>query len=119
MARILIADDALVIRTVLRRLLALRGHDVVGEAASGEEALAGFREHAPDLTTLDMSMPGMGGMQALRAITKASPRARVIMCTVLGQERHVLEALEAGARGFVLKPVRADDLALAVETALR
>jgi two-component system chemotaxis response regulator CheY len=119
MARILIADDALLIRTVLRRVLTQAGHEVVGEAASGEEAVRLFVRHAPDVVVLDISMPGMDGLGALRTIVGSARAARIVMCSVLSEERHVFEALEWGARGFVTKPVRAPQLLETVDAALR
>lgn len=119
MARILIADDALLVRTVLRRVLARGGHEVVGEASSGEEAVWLFVRRAPDVTLMDISMPGMDGLGALRTIVRSSRAARVVMCSVLNEERHVFEALQWGARGFVPKPVRAAQVLGTVDAALR
>ncbi len=119
MARILIADDALLVRTVVRRLLTQAGHEVVGEAATGDEAVRLFVRHAPDVTLMDISMPGLDGLGALRTIVRSARAARIVMCSVLSEERHVFEALEWGARGFVTKPVRAERLLGAVEHALR
>jgi len=109
-ARILIADDALLVRTVLRRVLADAGHELAAEASSGEEAVALFARHRPDVAILDISMPGMGGLDALRAVLRTSPAARVVMCSVHREERHVIEALSWGARAYVTKPVRAPEL---------
>jgi two-component system chemotaxis response regulator CheY len=118
MARVLIVDDAAFMRKVLADALAEGGHEVVGEAADGNEAVELYRELRPDVTTLDITMPEKDGMAALREILGLDPAARVIMCSALGQESKVLESIKAGARDFVVKPFQTDRVLDAVGKAL-
>ena len=105
-ARVLIVDDALFMRTMLRNIFVESGFDVVGEAGSGIEAVERYRELAPDLTTMDIVMPELNGIESLKRIMALDPRARVVMCSALGQESLIIEALEAGARDFIVKPFK-------------
>jgi two-component system chemotaxis response regulator CheY len=107
-ARVLIVDDAAFMRKVLRDTLSAGGHEVVGEGATGAEAVDLYLELRPDVVTLDVTMPEKDGMAALREILGADPAARVIMCSALGQEAKVLESIRAGARDFVVKPFHPD-----------
>ena len=118
MARVLVVDDAAFMRKVLTDALAQGGHDVVGEAANGVEAVARFQELNPDVTTLDITMPEKDGLEALREILAANPAARVIMCSALGQDSKVLESIKCGAKDFVVKPFQADRVLEAVGKAL-
>ena len=105
-ARVLIVDDALFMRTMLRNIFAESGFEVVGEAGNGIEAVEKYRQLAPDLTTLDIVMPERNGIEALKQIVALDPRARVVMCSALGQESLIIEALDAGARDFIVKPFK-------------
>jgi two-component system chemotaxis response regulator CheY len=105
-ARVLIVDDALFMRTMLRNIFAESGFDVVGEAGNGTEAVEKYRQLAPDLTTMDIVMPESNGIEALKRIMALDPRARVVMCSALGQESLIIEALDAGARDFIVKPFK-------------
>jgi two-component system chemotaxis response regulator CheY len=118
MARVLVVDDAAFMRKVVSDALSGGGHEVIGEAATGVEAIARFLELQPELTTLDITMPEMDGLTALREIIALDPRARVIMCSALGQESKVLEAIKAGAKDFVVKPFKADRVLDAVGKAM-
>jgi two-component system chemotaxis response regulator CheY len=118
MARVLIVDDAAFMRKVLSDALAKGGHEVVGEAANGLEAVAQFQELRPDVTTLDITMPEKDGIQALKEILAADPGARVIMCSALGQESKVLESIKSGAKDFVVKPFQPDRVLEAIGKAL-
>ena len=118
MARILVVDDALFMRTMVADVLTKAGHEIVGEAANGVEAVALQLELKPDLTTLDITMPEKDGITALRDIRASDPTARVIMCSALGQESKVLEAVKAGAKDFVVKPIQPERLAEAAAKAL-
>jgi two-component system, chemotaxis family, chemotaxis protein CheY len=118
MARVLVVDDALMMRKMLGDALAKGGHEVVGEAANGEEAVASFQSLKPDVTTLDITMPEKDGITALREILALDPTARVVMCSALGQEAKVLESIKAGAKDFVVKPFQADRVLEAVGKAL-
>lgn len=104
--RILIVDDALFMRNLLRDIFTRGGFEVVGEAADGEEAVETYRRLRPDLVTLDIVMPRMSGLQALRQIVAEDPGACIVMCSALGQEAMILEAVEGGARDFIIKPFR-------------
>ena len=106
--RVLIADDAAFMREMLRDILTDGGYEVVGEAADGNEAVSAFAKHNPDLVTLDIVMPRKSGLEALREIIAGHPGACVVMCSALGQEALVMEALEAGARDFIVKPFKPD-----------
>ena len=106
--RVLIADDAAFMREMLRDILGHAGFEVCAEAADGNEAVACYEEHEPDLVTLDIVMPRKSGLEALREIIARDPGATVVMCSALGQEALVMEALESGARDFVVKPFKAD-----------
>ena len=119
MARVLVVDDAAFMRKVVSDALNRGGHEVIGEAATGAEAVARYQELQPELTTLDITMPDMDGLTALREIIAIDPLARVIMCSALGQEGKVLEAIKAGAKDFVVKPFKADRVLDAVGKALR
>jgi two-component system chemotaxis response regulator CheY len=105
-ARVLIVDDALFMRTMLRNILVESGFEVVGEAGTGDEAVEKYRVLGPDLTTMDIVMPDMNGIEALKQIMALDPRARVVMCSALGQESLIIDALEAGARDFIVKPFK-------------
>ena len=118
MARVLVVDDAAFMRKMVSDALAKGGHEVVGEAGNGQEAVDRFQELKPDLMTLDITMPDMDGITALKAILDVDPGARVIMCSALGQERKVLESIKAGARDFVVKPFEPDRVLEAVGKAL-
>ena len=105
-ARVLIVDDALFMRTMLRNIFVESGFEVVGEAGNGNDAVEKYRALVPDLTTMDIVMPEKNGIEALKLIMAFDPRARVVMCSALGQESLIIEALEAGARDFIVKPFK-------------
>lgn len=104
--RILIADDALFMRNMLREIFVKAGFQVVGEAANGVEAVERYHELRPDLVTMDIVMPLKSGIEALQQITREDPDARVVMCSALGQEALVIEAVQAGAKDFIVKPFK-------------
>ena len=108
MARVLVVDDAAFMRKMVRDALTNGGHEVVGEGATGAEAVTLYQELNPELTTLDITMPEKDGLQALKDIIALDPDARIIMCSALGQEGKVLEAVKAGAKDFVVKPFKPD-----------
>jgi two-component system chemotaxis response regulator CheY len=107
---IVIADDSIITVKRLQPLIEGLGHRVVAIAASAAEALEAYRRHRPDLMTMDLSMPDMNGVEATGRIIGEFPTARIIMVTSHGHERMVIDSLEAGASGYVLKPVRIDKL---------
>ncbi len=118
MARVLVVDDAAFMRKMVSDALVKAGHEVVGEAANGVEAVASYQALKPELTTLDITMPEKDGLTALGEIMSLDPSARVIMCSALGQESKVLESIKLGARDFVVKPFNADRVQAAVTKAL-
>ena len=118
MARVLVVDDAAFMRKLLGDALASGGHEVVGQAANGQEAVARFQELRPELTTLDITMPEKDGLAALAEIMAIDPKARVVMCSALGQETKVLESIKLGAKDFVVKPFQPDRVLAAIGKAL-
>jgi two-component system, chemotaxis family, chemotaxis protein CheY len=116
--RVLIVDDAAFMRNMIREIFVGAGYQVVGEATHGIEAVQRHRELKPDLTTMDIVMPYKNGIEATREIVRATPDAVVVICSALGQEALVLEAIEAGAADFVVKPFRAEDVLAVVRKVL-
>jgi two-component system chemotaxis response regulator CheY len=115
---VLVCDDAVFMRTMISDILTQAGLDVVGEAESGTEAVAKYRTLKPDLVTMDIIMPDMGGIEAVRAITQFDPEARVLMCSAMGQQALVAEAIQAGAKDFVVKPFQPSRVLEAVQRVL-
>jgi two-component system chemotaxis response regulator CheY len=118
MARVLVVDDAAFMRKMVSDALTGGGHEIVGEAANGAEAVQRFQELRPDVMTLDITMPEKDGLSALREIIAVDPGAKVVMCSALGQESKVLESIKLGAKDFVVKPFQADRVVSAIEKAL-
>ncbi|KPK73606.1 chemotaxis protein CheY [candidate division WOR_3 bacterium SM23_60] len=102
--RVLIVDDAMFMRRMLSDILEKGGHTVCGEAASGKEAVERYQELKPDLVTMDIIMPDMSGIEAVKEIKKADPEAKILMVSAMGQQALVLEAVQAGALDYVVKP---------------
>lgn len=117
--KILVVDDSLITVKKLSGMLDALGHKVVMTAGTGKEALAAYESCRPDLVTMDITMPDMDGIEATRQIRARFADALVVMVTSHGQERMVLDALQAGAKGYVLKPFRQDKLQEALENAVR
>jgi two-component system chemotaxis response regulator CheY len=118
MARVLVVDDAAFMRKVVSDALTSGGHEVVGEAGNGNEAVQRYQELHPELTTLDITMPEKDGLAALAEIISLDPAARVLMCSALGQESKVIESIKLGAKDFVVKPFQPPRLLEAVSKAL-
>jgi two-component system, chemotaxis family, chemotaxis protein CheY len=118
MARVLVVDDAAFMRKMVGDALTSGGHEIVGEAGDGIEAVVRYQELRPEVTTLDITMPEKDGLSALREIMAFDPGARVVMCSALGQESKVLESIKLGAKDFVVKPFQADRVLGAVAKAL-
>ena len=108
MARILVADDASFMRQMIREIVEEAGHEVVAEASDGVEAIEQFKKHHPDVVTMDIVMPRRSGIDAVKGIIEIDATACVVMCSALGQETLVQEALQAGARDFIVKPFKPD-----------
>ncbi|MGE3820731.1 MAG: response regulator [Isosphaeraceae bacterium] len=104
MPRLLVVDDAMIMRKLIRDVAREAGWEVAAEAANGAEAVALYEEHRPDLVTMDLVMPVMGGNEALRKIRSADPQARVIVVTALDQKQTLMESIRDGAMDFVVKP---------------
>jgi two-component system chemotaxis response regulator CheY len=109
-ARVLIADDASFMRQMIREIIEEEGYEVVGEATNGIEAVEQFAALSPDIVTMDIVMPKCSGIDAVKGILKDNPGARVVMCSALGQETLVMEALQAGARDFIVKPFKPENV---------
>ena len=118
MARVLVVDDAAFMRKMVSDALTMGGHEVVGEAGNGVEAIASYQSLKPEVTTLDITMPEKDGITALKEIIALDPSARVVMCSALGQEAKVLESIKLGAKDFVVKPFQPDRVIEAVGKAL-
>ncbi|PFP30811.1 two-component system response regulator [Bacillus sp. AFS073361] len=108
MAKVLIVDDAAFMRMMLKDILNKNGLEVVGEAVNGADAVEKYRELKPDVVTMDITMPEKDGITAVKEIKALDPQAKVIMCSAMGQQPMVLEAIQAGAKDFVVKPFQAD-----------
>lgn len=117
--QVLVVDDSLITVKKLSSMLTALGHKVVRTAATGVEALAAYEAYKPDLVTMDITMPDMDGIEATQRIRARFPEALIIMVTSHGQEKMVLDALKAGAKGYVLKPFKEDKLREVIETALK
>src|SRR5579875_2779546 len=119
MAKILVVDDAAFMRMMIKDILSKNGFEVVGEAADGAQAVERYQELKPDLVTMDITMPEVDGIEALKRIRAIDPQARVIVCSAMGQQAMVIDAIQAGAKDFIVKPFQADRVVEAVQKALR
>jgi two-component system chemotaxis response regulator CheY len=115
---VLVCDDAVFMRTMVSDILSQAGFTVVGEAENGKQAVEKYQQLKPDLVTMDIIMPEMGGIEAVKQITQADPAARILMCSAMGQQALVQEALQAGARDFVVKPFQPSRVLEAVQRVL-
>lgn len=116
--RILVVDDAAFMRMMIKEILTKNGFDVIGEAQDGAQAVEKFKELRPDLVTMDITMPELDGIGALKQIRAMDPNARVIMCSAMGQQAMVIDAIQAGARDFIVKPFQADRVIEAIKKVL-
>lgn len=119
MANILVVDDAAFMRMMLKDMLTKSGHQVIAEAGNGNEAVEMYKNHKPDVVTLDITMPEKDGLQALKEIKALDPQAKVIMCSAMGQQQMVIEAIQAGAKDFCVKPFQADRVLEAIQKVLQ
>jgi len=115
MANILIVDDAAFMRMMIKDILVKNGYNVVGEAENGLRAVEKYKELSPDLVIMDITMPEMDGIQAVKQIKKINADAKIIMCSARGQQAMVIESIQAGARDFIVKPFQADRVLEAVK----
>lgn len=116
--KILIVDDAAFMRMMIKDILSKNGYEVVGEAADGAQAVEKYKESQPDLVTMDITMPEMDGITALKEIKKINPNAKIIMCSAMGQQAMVIDAIQAGAKDFIVKPFQADRVLEAISKTL-
>lgn len=115
---IMICDDAAFMRMMIKDILTKNGYNVAGEAENGAKAVEKYTEVKPDLVMLDITMPEMDGIQALKKIKEIDPGACVIMCSAMGQQAMVIEAIQSGAKDFIVKPFQADRVIEAVKKAV-
>lgn len=113
--RVLVADDAAIMRSMIKTILTENGFEVVGEAADGVEAVELFKQHRPDVMTMDIVMPKMDGINAVKSIIAEFPKAKIMMCSSLGQQAMVVDAIRAGAKSFITKPFEPPKLLDAVK----
>jgi two-component system, chemotaxis family, chemotaxis protein CheY len=118
MAKILIVDDTLFMRTMLKKLLEDNGYQIAGEAGTGEEAIQKYKILQPDLVTMDITMPDMDGISAVKEIMALDLKAKIIMCSAMGQQSLVLDAIKAGAKDFIVKPFQQERVLEAVKRVL-
>ncbi|BAB06687.1 response regulator [Halalkalibacterium halodurans] len=118
MATVLVVDDAAFMRMMIKDILTKNDFEVVGEAANGEEAVQLYKEHSPDLVTLDITMPEKDGIQALKEIKAYDADAKVIMCSAMGQQAMVIDAIQSGAKDFIVKPFQGDRVIEAINKVL-
>ncbi len=118
MAKILIVDDAAFMRMMVKNILIKEGYDVVGEAENGAQAVEKYKELNPDLVTMDITMPEMDGISAVKEIMKINKGAKVVMCSAMGQQAMVIDAIQAGAKDFIVKPFQPDRVIEAISKVL-
>lgn len=116
--KVLIVDDATFMRMMIKDILVKNGFDVVGEAENGAQAVEKYKETSPDLVTMDITMPEMDGITALKEIKQIDASAKIIMCSAMGQQSMVIDAIQAGAKDFIVKPFQADRVLEAINKTL-
>lgn len=116
--KILIVDDAAFMRMMIKDILTKNGFEVVAEAADGVQAIEKYKEYEPDLVTMDITMPEMDGITSLKEIKKINPSAKVIMCSAMGQQAMVIDAIQAGAKDFIVKPFQSERVIEAISKTL-
>lgn len=118
MAKIMVVDDAAFLRAMLKDILVKAGHEVIFEASNGQEAVDRYKAVRPDLVTMDITMPVMEGVEAVKAIRKLDPSASIVMCSAMGQRNLIIEAIQSGAKDFIVKPFQANRVVEAVNNAI-
>ncbi len=116
--RVLIVDDAAFMRMMIKDILVKNGFEVVGEASNGLEAIEAYKELKPDLVTMDITMPEMDGVAALKEIKKLDPNSKIVMCSAMGQQAMVIDAIQSGAKDFIVKPFQNDRVLEAIRKAV-
>lgn len=112
---VLICDDAAFMRMMIKDILTKNGYEIAGEAENGAKAVEKYNESKPDLVLMDITMPEMDGIQALKKIKESDASANIIMCSAMGQQAMVIEAIQSGAKDFIVKPFQADRVLEAVK----
>ena len=118
MAKILVVDDAMFMRRMVSQLVESFGHEIVGEAGNGQEALEHYRNLTPDLVMMDITMPEVDGIEGVILIRNEFPDARIIICSAMGQQEMVVRAIQAGAKDFIVKPFQPDRVKSAIDRVL-
>lgn len=118
MAKVLIVDDAAFMRMMIKDILEKNGFEVIGEASNGVKAVELYKKEKPDIVTMDITMPDMDGIEAVKQIKAFDPAAKVIMCSAMGQQGMVMDAIKAGAKDFIVKPFQADRVLDAIRKVL-
>ena len=118
MAKVLVVDDAAFMRMTIKKMIESEGHTVVGEAGNGVEAVQKYMEIQPDVVMLDITMPEMNGVDALKRIKELDPNAKVIICSAMGQQAMVAQAIQSGAKDFIVKPFEKDRIIAALKRVL-
>jgi two-component system chemotaxis response regulator CheY len=116
--RILVVDDAAFMRMMIKNIVTKNGYEVVGEAENVHVALELYQQLKPDLVTMDITMPELSGIEGVKAIRSIDPNANIIMCSAMGQQAMVMEAIQAGAKDFIVKPFQQDRIIQAIERVL-
>lgn len=116
--KILIVDDASFMRMMIKDILTKNGFEIAGEAENGAKAIEKYKETRPDLVIMDITMPEVDGIQAVKEIKKIDPNSKIVMCSAMGQQAMVIEAIQAGAKDFIVKPFQADRVIEAVRKVL-
>ncbi|MDK2824428.1 MAG: two-component system, chemotaxis family, chemotaxis protein CheY [Clostridia bacterium] len=116
--KVLVVDDAGFMRMMIKDILSKNGYQVVGEAENGQKAVKKYQELKPDIVTMDITMPELDGIGAVKEIKKIDPNARILMCSAMGQQAMVIDAIQAGAKDFIVKPFKPERVLEAVTKAL-
>ncbi len=117
--KVLIVDDAAFMRMMIKDILSKNGYEIVGEAENGQKGIDLFKELKPDLVTMDITMPEKDGIAAIKEIMEIDPTANVIMCSAMGQQMMVMEAIQAGAKDFIVKPFQQERVLQALDKAAK
>ncbi|MFC5530545.1 response regulator [Cohnella yongneupensis] len=118
MAKIMVVDDAAFLRAMLKDILVQAGHEVVTEASNGQEAIERYMTYRPDVVTMDITMPVMEGLEAVKEIRRLDPKANIVMCSAVGQKHLIIEAIQNGAKDFIVKPFHSSRVLEAVHNAI-
>ncbi|WP_252231550.1 response regulator [Clostridium sp. ZBS15] len=118
MAKVLIVDDAAFMRMMIKDILEKNDFEIVGEASNGAVAVEMYKKDKPDVVTMDITMPDVDGIEAVKQIKEFDPSAKIIMCSAMGQQSMVMEAIRAGAKDFIVKPFQADRVLEAIKKVL-